>query len=238
MTFNVRFDKHSPEQVLAAIRYGNADVIAIQELTTSLDDYLWQHLQTHYPYRQTAAADWPWGSGIYSRYPITLVENRAWYMGLLDTQEALLTWEGQEVRFLNFHPVPPTLSMSSVSVAGFSLPKPDDYRADVRHEQVGDLIARLRENTVPLVLACDCNFDPASHDYEELSHLLIDGFREAGWGFGHTLYFNDHPNPFQHIPLVRIDYVFHSQHWQTVQASVLPFASSNHRPVVIKLVMP
>lgn len=232
----MRYDRHSPEQVLEVVLQANADVVALQELPTALDDFLWDRLQGAYPYRLSEAADWPWGSGLYSRYPLTLVENRAWQNRHLDTQEAQLDWNGRSVRVLNIHPAPPALHLATLP--HLPIPIPYDYRADVRHGQVVDLVTRLEALPGPLILACDCNLDPGSYDYALITRQLADGFREAGWGFGHTLYFNDRPNWLQDVPLVRIDYVFHSRDWQAVEARVWPDASSNHRPVVVQLALP
>lgn len=237
LTFNVRFDQHDPDRVLQAILQAKADVVAIQELTTELDGFLTDKLSTEYPYRLSRAADWPWGSGIYSRFPLTEIEDRAWYGGLLDTQDVYVTWNSRPVRFLNFHPVPPSLHWSSGGILPLALPS--NYEADIRHAQVADLVDRLRVQAgEPLILACDCNMDPASDDYGQVTQFMQDGFREAGWGFGHTLYNNDQPSWVQDVPLVRIDYVFHSRHFVASEAQVMPFASSNHRPLVVRLAMP
>lgn len=222
--------------MLEAIRNAGADVIALQELTTGMDDYLWPALQAEYPYRLSAAVDASWGSGIYSRYPLTLLEVRAAHNGFTDTQDAALDWNGTPVRFINFHTGPPTLYMRPAFAA--SVRWPYDYVADVRRAQIDDLIPRLTAIDSPVVLACDCNMDPASYDYQRVASTLADSFREAGWGWGHTLYYDDNPNPFQWIPLVRIDYIFHSQHWRAAEAQTLPYASSNHRPLIVELVMP
>ena len=237
MTFNVRFDQHSPEQVLRAVQVGDADLVALQELTPDLDAFLWERLSAQYPYRLSQAADWPCGSGIYSRYPLTEIENHAFYGGLLDTQDVTVTWNTHAIRFLNFHPVPPSLHWSPTVLGSIVLP--DNYEADIRHAQVADLVSQLEDRTgQPVVVACDCNLDPASDDYERLTQGLRDGFREAGWGLGHTLLYNDRPNWLETVPLVRIDYIFHSPHFQATEARVLPYASSNHRPVVVRLAWP
>ena len=237
LTFNVRFDRHDSDRILQAILHANADVVALQELTTGLDHFLTDQLSTEYPYRLSRAADWPWGSGIYSRLPLTEIEDRALYGGLLDTQDVYVNWNGRLIRFLNFHPVPPSLQWSSGGILPLALPS--NYEADIRHAQVADLVDRLRVQAgEPLILACDCNMDPTSDDYGQVTQFVQDGFREAGWGFGHTLYNNDQPNWSQDIPLVRIDYVFHSRHFLASEAQVMPFASSNHRPVLVRLAMP
>ncbi|HKZ71358.1 MAG TPA: endonuclease/exonuclease/phosphatase family protein [Anaerolineales bacterium] len=236
LTFNLRFDHNDLAAVLAAIHEANADVIALQELTTGMDEFLWPELQAEYPYRLSAAVDASWGSGIYSRYPLTLLEVRAANDGFTDTQDAVLDWNGTPVRLINFHTGPPTLYIRPAFVPSLGLPY--NYTADVRHAQIDDLIPRLAAIDSPLVLACDCNMDPASYDYQRIASVLGDSFREAGWGYGHTLYYNDSPNSLGWIPLVRIDYIFHSRHWQAALAQALPYASSNHRPVIAELVMP
>lgn len=48
LTFNVRFDQHDPDRVLQAVLQANADVVAIQELTTELDRFLTDKLSTEY----------------------------------------------------------------------------------------------------------------------------------------------------------------------------------------------
>lgn len=102
-----------------------------------------------------------------------------------------------------------------------------------------DLVDRLRVQAgEPLILACDCNMDPASDDYGQVTQFMQDGFREAGWGFGHTLYNNDQPSWVQDVPLVGITTRFiRAISWQS-EAQVMPFASSNHRPLVVRLAMP
>ncbi len=236
MTFNLRYDHNDPTVVLAAIRNADADVIALQELATGMDEFLWPELQAEYPYRLSAAADASWGSGIYSRYPLTLLEVRATHNGFTDTQDALLDWNGTQIRFINFHTGPPSLYTRALSSFPYRLPY--NYLADARSTQITELIPRLATTDSPLVLACDCNMDPASYNYQRITSVLGDSFREAGWGYGHTLYYNDVPNPIRWIPLVRVDYIFHSEHWLASHAQVLPYASSNHRPLVAELVMP
>src|SRR5581483_5254308 len=41
----------------------------------------------------------------------------------------------------------------------------------------------------PLVLLCDCNMPDTSEGYQRMSALLVDSFREAGWGLGLTSHF-------------------------------------------------
>jgi endonuclease/exonuclease/phosphatase (EEP) superfamily protein YafD len=66
-----------------------------------------------------------------------------------------------------------------------------------------------RVNTIeqPLLLMGDFNTSDRHYQYRRLSQLLTNSFERAGWGFGLSF-----PAA---IPLVRIDHIFHSSHWDT-----------------------
>ncbi|MBA3533901.1 MAG: endonuclease/exonuclease/phosphatase, partial [Ardenticatenales bacterium] len=72
----------------------------------------------------------------------------------------------------------------------------------------------------------------------------VDGWQEGGWGLGHTFPGADSPGSSRpkvaglSVPkwLVRIDYIFHSSHWQTLSAEIGPWDQvSDHRPVMATL---
>jgi endonuclease/exonuclease/phosphatase (EEP) superfamily protein YafD len=86
------------------------------------------------------------------------------------------------------------------------------------------------------VLTGDFNETEWSHPYELLTELLEDSFRDAGRGFGHT-----YPSQLTWrgwriaVPLVRIDYIFHSADLAAPRAWVGPHGGSDHLPVVAEL---
>ena len=92
----------------------------------------------------------------------------------------------------------------------------------------------------------DFNATAESAAYATVTNVLADAWREAGWGPGHTFPGADSPGSSRHriagilIPkwLLRIDYVFHSFHWQTLKAWIGPWDDvSDHRPVMVRLAL-
>ena len=103
--------------------------------------------------------------------------------------------------------------------------------------------ARNLSSETPLIVAGDANATDLSDAYAFLSDDLVDSWREAGAGFGHTYPSSSSPG----IPalnlrfpnwLVRIDYIFHSEHWEAIDARVAPSSGgSDHRAVIAELVL-
>ncbi len=105
-----------------------------------------------------------------------------------------------------------------------------DYMAKtggIRLKQAQDVLASLRPLEGPVVLAGDFNTPPAGLIYDRLTRRYRDAFAEAGWGWGYT-----YP---ARLPLLRIDYVFHSPHWRTRTAEVGSREGSDHRPLFAEL---
>ena len=71
-----------------------------------------------------------------------------------------------------------------------------------REMQVEVLQNMINDSPYRIVLAGDLNDTPTSHTYRTLTKILNDTFKEVGSGFGFT---------FRDIPLMRIDYMFHSE---------------------------
>jgi hypothetical protein len=77
---------------------------------------------------------------------------------------------------------------------------------------------------------CDCNMTSASETYAHLETFLNDSFREAGWGFGHTLY----SSSFLALSS-RIDYVWHSNDFVAIRSAPGRDGGSDHVPIVTEL---
>jgi endonuclease/exonuclease/phosphatase (EEP) superfamily protein YafD len=84
----------------------------------------------------------------------------------------------------------------------------------------------------PALLLCDCNLTDTSQAYAQLAAFLVDSFREAGWGFGHSSFGRRPPFLGQ-----RLDYIWHSDRLTAIEARVGPDGGSDHRPVVVKLAL-
>ncbi|HSH02171.1 MAG TPA: endonuclease/exonuclease/phosphatase family protein [Anaerolineae bacterium] len=238
LSFNVRYSGYDPAVIAAIIEEAGADIVGIQELTTELDAYLATELASIYPYQLTTpAVTGPWGSGVFSRYPLTLVSDEGDAYGFLHTQIVSFTYpvgDGEEeVYFFNVHTTPPQLLIETSPLLPVGVPR--GYGAWPRHEQIREVRAQLDEISEPVILVCDCNMTPASYDYDYLTANLSDAFAEAGWGWGHTFHFEGGNGWLAGIPLIRIDYIFYSEHWGAYEARVLPRGSSDHRALYAQL---
>jgi endonuclease/exonuclease/phosphatase family metal-dependent hydrolase len=104
-------------------------------------------------------------------------------------------------------------------------------------KEVAFLLQQVAGISEPVVVLGDFNMSDQSRAYGAMSAALQDGFREAGFGLGRTFPNNLRlagiPIP---IPLVRIDYVFHSPHLVATAAEVNCIkGQSDHCAVVVVL---
>jgi endonuclease/exonuclease/phosphatase (EEP) superfamily protein YafD len=107
-----------------------------------------------------------------------------------------------------------------------------------RREQTELVLDMIEGQPEPLILLGDLNSTPMHEVYGMLSVRLVDAFREAGWGLGHT--FPTQGGRLWGVPypgrLVRIDHVFHSAEWRAEDAWVAEWDGvSDHHPVVAAL---
>lgn len=103
------------------------------------------------------------------------------------------------------------------------------YR-DVYRQRAADVAAiaeRVRQDTVPVIVAGDFNGTPNNWEYHRLKNGRTDAYRRAGSGRGAT-YRADRP-------VVRIDHVLVDPAW-TVSAARVPMVGfSDHLPVAVRL---
>ena len=132
----------------------------------------------------------------------------------------MLDVEGTPVAVYAAHPPPPE-----------NRALPWAYDATTRDEE----LRRLREDYLadeqgPVLLLCDCNMSDQSDVYKAMDAVLDDAFWEAGQGLGFTF---QGGLPF---PFLRIDYVWHSDHFTPLGFEVVNDAgTSDHRPIVAEL---
>jgi vancomycin resistance protein VanJ len=101
------------------------------------------------------------------------------------------------------------------------------HTARVRREQAEDVLAWTRDLAEPVLFAGDLNTPPMGRIHAALAARYTDAWGERGWGWGYT-----YPS---HMPLLRIDYIWHSWHWTTVRCDRGPAPGSDHRPVFAEL---
>ena len=228
MTFNLGPGQARPEQNLAAIEGEGADILTVQELVPATVRLLRERLTQRYPY---SILDLRAGTtGLMTRYPII---NSDWFQPAgrgRAVLHATLNVNGVPTHILAVHPLPPDISWYK------KYPFPIGLDDEEQELEAKDILRRVTFLEGPVLVMGDFNMSDQSSVYDLVSTVLKDSFREAGWGFGFT-----YPNhlKMQGIPvpgpLIRIDYVFHSDHLSAQLAQVSCNGGSDHCYLVVKL---
>jgi endonuclease/exonuclease/phosphatase family metal-dependent hydrolase len=105
-----------------------------------------------------------------------------------------------------------------------------DYRGDptVRRQQVLESLAIIGASKTPVLMFGDLNASPSAPELQPLFERLRDGWPDsADRGFTYPAA----------QPVRRIDYVLASDHFRVIYARVPDEQASDHRPVVMDLVI-
>jgi vancomycin resistance protein VanJ len=221
----LRQDGFAP--LLSQIAATNPDVLAVQELSPEADELheaLAATLPHHVPERPR---DWP-GVGFWSRFPILDAETLNFddERGNL-SQRVRLDVRGQVVTFYNVH---------------LNVPTGEDwsYDASLRRHQVEGLIADVKAQTGPVILAGDHNLTERTYDYRRLAQTLTDGYAATGWGLGHTFPAPESMGRIERLlaPYIRIDYVWTGPGVSAREVRIVDGTGSNHLALVARIAVP
>jgi vancomycin resistance protein VanJ len=220
LSYNAFVRNASFSEILSIIQNSDADVVAIQEYNERLANFLEPALEDLYPYQATHFTNiGTQGQAVFSQYPI--LKDEFWVFDQpasqpLGNQRVVIDWQEQPFVLYNTHPTHPAM------LGGFTV----EYRG----YEIDDLVRRTTAETLPLIWAGDFNLVEQSDDYAKITQHFTDSYAEVGWGLGFTFNFG------LSIPLIRIDYVFHDESWQTIQAHVDESSGgSDHYPLHIQL---
>ena len=230
MTYNLGNGLATPDKLIPALRSSGADVVGLQEVTQATEAALAAELTDLFPYRVLHALGIP-GKGLLSRYPILRSELLELNPGRPDLR-AVVDMQGTRVAVIVAHPPPPRLERTGI-----------EQRPGTA-AQVDGLVAAIAETDGPLLVLGDFNVTRLHDAYRRLEDAgLRDAYRLAGRGPGFTTptrpaelaerggRLGSLPLP----PLLRIDYVWVSTHWQPVDAWIGPDAGSDHLPVLARI---
>ncbi|MFQ5922626.1 MAG: endonuclease/exonuclease/phosphatase family protein [Anaerolineales bacterium] len=238
MSYNTLGYQHNVCPIIDLLSAESPDVVFIQELNTTLQAAIEDDLAAEYPHRIFDPVDDPTGMGVISKYPVRESGDSLPLSWVGVPQVLTLDWRGQEVRLINFHMWPVTILPLKYS----SL----NYRAREAQALYLADYARVTSWETPVIAAGDANVTHLSDAYRLITDVLADAWREAGQGFGHTYPGgNVHRKEPEGIGrwrgprwVVRIDYIFHSDHWQTVEARLARSNGvSDHRAVIAELIL-
>ncbi len=216
MTYNVHQRSEAAEPIIARILEEDADIVALQELTPDMSEQMARRLGERYPYHTLQPDQSRWGQGLLSRYPLAQLSKMPNYR----YQSAVVETPAGEITVLNIHT--PSLY-------------PFDWKEDWERQQafVQGLADEIATTEGPLVVAGDFNTTPQSENYGMLRDHLRDAFLDSGWGLGFTFPATPKFGIRLPTPLVRIDYIFHSEQFTSQNTRVLKDSGgSDHRPVV------
>jgi endonuclease/exonuclease/phosphatase (EEP) superfamily protein YafD len=223
MTYNALGTHEHPEEVLAVLEGGDADLVAIQELNGPTAALIEGELGEEYPHRVLDPRPGVSGMGILSRHPLTSTGETLPGRWIGTPQVLEMGFAGTTVTIVHAHPVP-------------THPGPPAYvrqTIEAREAQARAVDDFVAAHPGPLLAPGDFNTTAQSRAYAILTRRLEDAWVEAGWGPGHTW-----PGILPLRWLVRIDYVLHSREWRALDARIGPWdGASDHRPVIATLVL-
>ena len=237
MTYNIRSGNGNLAGTAEAIRALSPDVVALQEVdvhwaerssfvdqASALGETLGMQVRFARIYQLAGARpqDPPreFGVALLSRFPILEWSNHI--ITRLSTQEQTP------------QPAPaPGFLEARLDIRGTAVRVFDthlDYRADprVRQQQVTDMLAYISDASAPTLLFGDLNAPPDAPEIQPLLERLQDAW-PASAGPGLT-------DPAD-VPQKRIDYVLVSKHFRVRSAIVPVTVASDHRPVVVDLIL-
>ncbi|MDP8924844.1 MAG: endonuclease/exonuclease/phosphatase family protein [Chloroflexota bacterium] len=232
-TFNVGAARGlgQPESVVRAVRAADPDVAFIVEARGNSLDSVGATLTDAYPYQA--------GNGsvfVFSRLPLLDPRGDLLRSGAHDSLLVDVELDGRLVAFMGVHlrrtDTYPGLGRGVRPLVQVGR----QYRTDRRDAAVAELTTILRGIGGPRVLVGDFNMTAWSRSYEQVTADLRDSHLEAGWGFGHTYPTTLRPLGLS-VPLLRIDYIFHTADLATVRAWVGPDGGSDHLPIVADLAL-
>jgi vancomycin resistance protein VanJ len=231
LTFNIYFDNRDPGVMLDWLKQQSADIVMLQEVTRPILDRLHTELEGLY---EIVAAPWltggSSGTATLVRYPV--VENRQISLFRRLIQRSVIEIDGQSVAVYNVHLSLPEMQLMSADGSLRPLHAIALYDPSWRNSQINLLVDLLQQERLPYIVAGDFNTSDQSEIYHALASVMNDSFRTAGIGLGLSW----PARRFLLLPtMVRIDYVWHSDHFQTREAYQGPYLLSDHLPLLASL---
>jgi vancomycin resistance protein VanJ len=226
MSFNLRWDNENYAAIARSIRTANPDVIGLQEMRPHHGKMLRQNFPD-YPYFYFQQTPEFHNVGILSRHPIRSVQTLTNAVIERGFQAELLI-QNQPVKVIVTHLAPNNMPFWPPT----TLAHETKQRYTQRQAQVASLQQTIGQNYDPTIMLCDCNMSDTSDTYQAIKTVLRDSFAETGWGLGFTIRRDNLP-----VPLSRIDYVWHSDAFQSVSSQVGTDGGSDHWPIVAQLAL-
>lgn len=243
VTYNVMGATNPVTQDQSWLIEQDADIIVLVETALSIFDFRVLRLYLRYPYTTEIRGS----IRVFSRLPFKATDY-IWIEEFTDTMPGRLImrlqmqWDGQPFALYTVHlNLPERLIRQPdqrVYTAGFPLNFMLDYDETRRNTQIDVLLDKLSAEELPYIMTGDFNMSSYSPVYNQIAQVMVDSYREVGSGTGHTYPVGGlGPFPTWLPPLLRLDYVWHSEQWRTIRLEKGPPLQSDHLPLVSELVL-
>jgi vancomycin resistance protein VanJ len=229
MTYNLGNGRARPERLVRLLLKGEAQVVALQEVSAGQAQALEESLAVKFPYQALFPGGFA-GKALLSQFPILRTE----LLLLGDERPDLLTeieLDGVKITVISAHPPPP---------------RPGRHGVRFSASTWGEIqsLAKLARESDPCLLMGDFNLVPSRTEYMFIrSQGLKDAFAETGRGRGATL--PRRIGPWKRFlwltrlltwlplpPLLRVDYLWCSPGVLPLEAWVGEDAGSDHLPLL------
>lgn len=200
--------------ILTLVDKERPDLIILMEVTNNWLERL-EELDRHYPYGISEPRDDNFGIAVFSRIPLKKTDVVKFGKAGLPSIMADLSIEGNKIRLIGTHPMPP-LGSEMLSM---------------RDSQMDDMASFIKNQNVPVILAGDLNMTMWSPDFETL--MKRTGLHNARRGFG-IIPTWPVKMPFLMIPL---DHFLHDSSIFTESIRSGPDIGSDHFPIIAEFVM-
>ncbi len=228
-----------PELLEQRLRESGADVLCLEEIMPDLAAILLPKLRDLYPYEAFQKdANRKGDNFTLSKYP--MVSSDYIELGMPYTASpvrVVINVDGHLVAVYTVHLLWPVAKEFATNYSmDWNMRVLLGFDDTLRNQQIDRLLSHLKSEPYPYILAGDFNTSDFSVTYSKLTASLHDSFAEGGVGLGGSW-------PVAHArglpswlpPLIRIDYIWHSDRLRTIRAWQGEETGSDHLPLIADL---
>ncbi len=230
LTYNVKNGHYGQEEMTRNIQEAHADIILLQQSHGTYKDSLAKFLQG-------------WNTQVVNqyvfatKYPILEAELRDLSVSTIRIHalRCRLKIKERVVTVYTVHLLSPRSGLNALRNRSERFLERMMDNNQVRQIQAIRLGNYLKQEFGPVLLAGDLNAPVQSMLYQEMTDSnLYNAFNAAGRGYGYTF---GHISPARH-DFVRIDHIFLSREWVTLDCWTGSPVGSDHRPLIADLFLP